>query len=253
MELHLVSELAKCRVFAVTLTTSAKKWFRAIPTGTISSWQQLSTSFFQHFQATRKSFVPLAHLGNVKKKRKNSEVLHQSFQWDVKLCDMVARHWGTCLSHQWSAPWDLFWDELQQKKFWSVNEFYRKAHKYLKLEDSKEALRKAEWEPANKKNNPRIVPIGSKEQDKRQGEDKRAKSLKKQRSGPVENKGPLPKYTNYHSLNAPLDHIYAVTVRGLYRSPEPTKSERVRRDIKRNCAFHKDIGHATDKCVALKD
>ena len=37
MELHLVSELAKCRVFTVTLTVGAKKWFKAIPAGTISS------------------------------------------------------------------------------------------------------------------------------------------------------------------------------------------------------------------------
>ena len=31
------------------------------------------------------------------------------------------------------------------------------------------------------------------------------------------------------------------------------KSERTRRDIKRNYAFHKDVGHSTDRCVALKD
>ena len=31
------------------------------------------------------------------------------------------------------------------------------------------------------------------------------------------------------------------------------KSERARRDIKRNCAFHKDIGHTTNRCAALKD
>ena len=31
------------------------------------------------------------------------------------------------------------------------------------------------------------------------------------------------------------------------------KNERARRDIKRNCAFHKDIGHTADICVALKD
>ena len=41
-ELHLVSKLAKCRVFVDTLTVGAKKWFRAIPAGTISSWEQLS-------------------------------------------------------------------------------------------------------------------------------------------------------------------------------------------------------------------
>ena len=31
------------------------------------------------------------------------------------------------------------------------------------------------------------------------------------------------------------------------------KNERTRKDIKRNCAFHKDIGHTTDRYVALKD
>ena len=28
--------------------------------------------------------------------------------------------------------------------------------------------------------------------------------------------------------------------------------DRFHKDIKRNCAFHKYIGHTTDKCVALK-
>ena len=31
MELHLVSKLAKCRVFVVTLMKGAKRWFRSIP------------------------------------------------------------------------------------------------------------------------------------------------------------------------------------------------------------------------------
>ena len=25
------------------------------------------------------------------------------------------------------------------------------------------------------------------------------------------------------------------------------------KDVKRNCAFHKDVGHTIDKCVGLKD
>ena len=66
MELHLVSEMAKCRIFAITLTGGAKKW---LSVRSISSWQQLSTSFLQHFQVTRRSDVPLAHLGNVKQKK----------------------------------------------------------------------------------------------------------------------------------------------------------------------------------------
>ena len=92
-----------------------------------------------------------------------------------------------------------------------MDEFYRKAHKYLKLEDSKEALRKGEGAAINKKNKPQTMSDDCKRQDKRQREHKWAKSPKKQRSVPIENKGPSLKYTNYHSLNAPLDHIYAVT------------------------------------------
>ena len=52
---------------------------------------------------------------------------------------------------------------------------------------------------------------------------------------------------------APLDHVYAMTDISLYRSLEPMKRDRVHKDIKRNCAFYKDIGHITDRCVALKD
>ena len=134
-------------------------------------------------------------------------------------------------------PETPLWDELQQKECQSVDEFYKKAYKYMKLEDFKEALCKVEGVAANKKNDLGIVLDDNKGQDKRWGEDKWAKSTKKQRSGPVENKGPPPIYTNYHSLNAPLDHIYVVIDRGLYRSTELMKSERARRDIKRNCAF----------------
>ena len=49
----------------------------------------------------------------------------------------------------------------------SMEEFYRKAHKYLKLENSKEALRKSKGVVANKKNDPGIAPNSSKRQDKR--------------------------------------------------------------------------------------
>ena len=39
-------------------------------------------------------------------------------------------------------PETSFWDELQQNECQKVDDFYRKARKYLKLEDSKEALHK---------------------------------------------------------------------------------------------------------------
>ena len=129
----------------------------------------------------------------------------------------------------------------------------KKAHKSLNLEDSNEALRKIEGMTTGKKNDPGAGIEGQKGQDKKRWEDKRARSPKKQKNGPLENKEPLPKYTNYNSLTAPLDHVYAVTDKNLYRPSEPMKGDRVCRDIKRNCTFHKNIGHPTNKCVAFKD
>ena len=150
-------------------------------------------------------------------------------------------------------PETPFWDDLQQKECRSVDEFCRKARKYLKLEDSKEALCKTEGMTTNKKNDPKAKVEGQKRQNKRKGEDKQARSPKKQKNGLVENKGSLPKYTNSHSLTTPMDHVYAITDKNLYRPPQPMKGDRFCRDIKRNYAFHKDIGHTTDKYVVLKD
>ena len=42
------------------------------------------------------------------------------------------------------TPKTSFWDELQQKECQSMDEFHKKARKYLKLEDTKESLRKVE-------------------------------------------------------------------------------------------------------------
>ena len=64
---------------------------------------------------------------------------------------------------------------------------------------------------------------------------------------------PLPKYINYHALNALLDPIYAVTKKSLYKKPDVIRSDKSRRDVRKTCAFHKDIGHNTERCIALKD
>ena len=86
----------------------------------------------------------------------------------------------------------------------------------MKLENSKEALHKAQGTPTRKKNDPREATENNKGKEKRKEDDKRVKSLKKHWNKPVENKASLLRYTN-HSLTAPVDHIYAVIDKNLYR------------------------------------
>ena len=191
----------------------------------------------------------MAHLGNVKQKK--GETLKSHINRFNEISNFVT--WSLdagVLTHLTNGVLSEtpFWDELQQKECKDVGEFYRKASKFLKLEDSKEALCKAEGAVADKKKN-QGEAVDDKSKDKQRREEKRVNSSKKQKNGPVENKCPLPKYTNYHSLSTLLDHIYVVMDRSLYRSLEPMKGDKARRYIKRNCTFHKDIGHNTNRCV----
>ena len=48
-------------------------------------------------------------------------------------------------------PETPFWDKLQQKECKSVSEFYKKANKFLKLENSTEALTKVQGTSSSRK------------------------------------------------------------------------------------------------------
>ena len=79
------------------------------------------------------------------------------------------------------------------------------------------------------------------------------KSPKKSWREPTENKSRLPKNTNYLAFNSSQDHICAVIDKSLFRKPNVIKSDRSCRDIRKNCAYKKNIGHNTEKCNILKD
>ena len=67
----------------------------------------------------------------------------------------------------------------------------------MKLENSKEALNKVQGASSSKKSDQ-----GDKVEKKR-AKEKRGNNPKNQRGGLADHKEPLPKCTNYHSLNAP--------------------------------------------------
>ena len=154
----MVSDMAKCRVFTITLTSGAKKWLKSMTPGSITSWQQLSTSFLQQFQATKQFAIPLAHLGNVK--QKNGESLKSYLNHFI--IELAHVRWALdagILAHLTNGVLSEtpLWDELQQKECRNVGEFYRKANKFLKLENSKEASNKAQGVFTSKKNDQRQV------------------------------------------------------------------------------------------------
>ena len=78
----------------------AKKWFRSIPAGSVSSWQQLSTSFLQHFH-DQKDRYPFGTPQKCETKEGwDSEILHQLFQRHVKLRNLVTGCWNPSSPHK---------------------------------------------------------------------------------------------------------------------------------------------------------
>ena len=63
---------------------------------------------------------------------------------------------------------------------------------------------------------------------KRRVEEKRGKNPNKPRSGLAEQKALHPKYTNYHALKAPQDHMYAVTAKNLFKKPKEIRDNGTR-------------------------
>ena len=148
----MVSNLANWRVFIVTLSNDAKKWLRSLTSSSISTWQQLSTSFLRQFQVTKQFAVPLTHLGNVEQQEGESLKSYLN-QFVTELSSVRWALDARVLAHLTNKVLleTLFQDELQQNECKNVSEFYIKVIKYLKLENSKKALCKAKEPSTSKK------------------------------------------------------------------------------------------------------
>ncbi|XP_024030831.1 uncharacterized protein LOC112094377 [Morus notabilis] len=62
------------------------------------------------------------------------------------------------------------------------------------------------------------------------------------------------KYDSYHELTVGVEKVFNQVSRGnLLRRPEAMKSDPCRRNQKKFCRFHGDVGHHTKDCADLKD
>ncbi|XP_024022056.1 uncharacterized protein LOC112091801 [Morus notabilis] len=61
-------------------------------------------------------------------------------------------------------------------------------------------------------------------------------------------------YASYHQLTVGVEEVFNQVGRGnLLRRPEPMRSDPSRRNQKKYCRFHGDVGHHTNDCANLKD
>ena len=124
MDLFEVSSQAWCRCFAVTLTTTAKKWFRQIEPETVASWTQLSRLFMRQFQGARKYATPLSRLASIKQGlHETLKAYIRRFNEELETIHNPQENGVLMAAISRVRPETPFWDKLQKDKCKTLQKF----------------------------------------------------------------------------------------------------------------------------------
>ena len=145
------------------------------------------------------------------------------------------------------------WEELLERECRTLEDFYRRVGRHLRVESSRENLHKTKG--GGKDSTKDATTTSNNNNYKKSNKRKNERPTEKQ---PELKRQEVPKapmrFNNYTELSAPIDHIYAVTnQQERYRQSKPIKRERAKRDPNKFYWYHNDIGHDTNNCYALKD
>ena len=241
-----MNDLAKCRCFAVTLTQVAKKWFSKLPANSIKSWAQLSTEFIRQFQAARIYSKPGSSLTNIKQREGETLKSYLRHFSDEAARVHSAPEEGVLFAAMGGVrPKTKLWNDLQERDCRTLEEFYARAEKHLRVENAEEALGKPDSPINNSKDRKekKAKNEKSKPQDQKQLPENRPSSA-----------APLTRYNFYTELNANRAEVFQANEgRVHFRKPFPIRKERTKRDQNKYCRYHRDVGHDTNDCHELKD
>ena len=64
----------------------------------------------------------------------------------------------------------------------------------------------------------------------------------------------MSKYTNFTNLTRSGEEVFLATEQtGVYKRPTPLQGDRSRRNQKKDCRYHKDVGYTTEECIMLNE
>ena len=110
-----------------------------------------------------------------------------------------------------------------------------------------------------------ITPAGKFMSTEKNGDSKKCKSGDHRRSldayqkeaKSLDQRVPRPppsKYNNFTGLTMSHEDVFLATEHiGVYKRPDSMRGDRLKRNQNKYCRFHRDIGHTTEECIALKD
>ncbi|KAA8529809.1 hypothetical protein F0562_034334 [Nyssa sinensis] len=229
MALHGTSDAFLCRTFVTSLNGTALKWFHHLPPNSVSSFYELGRRFLDSFMTSRRLRNGPEFLLNIKQTREES-LRGYIARFNAKLTEALMD----------------------------------RARKYINLEEARDTSRKVK-EQAQKDDQKRDSQKKDDQRKDTSSARKRARSPEKMGASEAGILEPLfflgfwlfslrPK-EGYHftPLNAsPYNILKQVKSQKNLRWPEPLKGDPSYRDQTKYYDFHKDRGHTTNTCKALK-
>jgi hypothetical protein len=242
MQLQAVPEEVMCRAFPLGLRGSARVWFNKLESESIGSFVQLSRAFIDHFIGSQRRGRPPTHLLSVKQMEGESlRAFVHRFNEEAMKIDRPKEDVTVTAFMAGLRKGDFFY-ELCKDPLETMSELMYEATKHMNAEDALEAM-----------DDP--PPKRRKETEDRKAEPAKQK-VPKFSETPERKRTTAPpvKFNSFTPLNTPIDKLLLqIQDDPSLRWPGKIRSDPNSRPKNLYCRFHRDHGHLTEECVALKE
>uniref|UniRef100_A0A2N9JBP4 Reverse transcriptase domain-containing protein n=1 Tax=Fagus sylvatica TaxID=28930 RepID=A0A2N9JBP4_FAGSY len=245
MRLHSVSDEIMCRTFPTNLRGSARTWFNQLETGSIDTFAQLSRAFIDNFIGGRRSARPANYLLNTRQREGESlRSYMQRFNKEAVQIDEPNEYVALTAFNAGLLKGDFLF-QLCKDPPKSMSELMYEAQKFINAEDAFEArdefLSRKRKEPEDRRFD--SSRNKSSKQDYPKTERKNISSSNRRQERP----------SGFTPLNMSIDQVLLQIQDNLdIRWPGKLRSDPAKRSKDLYCRFHRDHGHTTEDCFALK-
>ncbi|XP_076958334.1 uncharacterized protein LOC143634032 [Bidens hawaiensis] len=244
-----------CHMFTLTLIGATREWFEKLPDGQISSWDDLVKKVSQQFGQQKKHTRDQSKILDVIRRDNESvedfitrfndesltiggiseDMLRGAFRKNVRFDALIQT-----LTGRDGMPKE--WDNIM-----TAEKLYARTEKTLGYNNSKQKL-KVEFQNPQPNKQAKGTIWSRLQPNAETPKPFDARSL-------IGNKNKQNASTRFSNSWTPLSKSPSeiLTTKNMnFRKPQPL-TRRSFLDAKKHCSFHKDIGHSTNECVALKN
>uniref|UniRef100_A0A2N9I0U3 Uncharacterized protein n=1 Tax=Fagus sylvatica TaxID=28930 RepID=A0A2N9I0U3_FAGSY len=245
MRLHGVSDEIMCRTFPTNLRGSARTWFNQLETGSIDTFAQLSRAFIDNFIGGRRSVRPANYLLNIRQREGESLRSYvQRFNKEAVQIDEPNEYVALTAFNAGLLKGDFLF-QLCKDPPKSMSELMYEAQKFINAEDAFQArdefLSRKRKEPEDRRFD--LSRNKSSRQDYPKAERKNISSSNRREERP----------SSFTPLNMSIDQVLLqIQDNPDIKWPGKLRSDPTKRSKDLYCRFHRDHGHTTEDCFALK-